>query len=145
MGSMTMVPMWKKDKEFGEGRDCLEVMEEGIKREVRRRIGKVGGRRRNGKLRKRWRRFRRSLSQIRLRKIGARPNRTGWRKSWWHRECDLFGCDPFCPGKALRDDPRVFIYGQDVGGFGVLLRPPRIWPKSSLGGWWIPQFLKMRW
>lgn len=91
----------KKMKSSERGRDCLNVMKEGMKREVRRKSGKVGGKRRNGKWRKRWRRFRRSQSQIRLRKIGAQPNRPGWRKSWWHRECDLFGCDPFCPGKGI--------------------------------------------
>ena len=36
-----------------------------------------------------------------LLKIGARPNRSEWRKYWWRRECDLFGCDPLCPGKGI--------------------------------------------
>ena len=36
--------------------------------------------------------------------------------------------------RALADDPRVFIYGQDVGAFGVRSRQPRIWRRRFPDG-----------
>ena len=47
--------------------------------------------------------------------------------------------------KALQDDPKVFIYGQDVGRFGGRLRRQKIWRKSFPAGLWIRLFPRTRW
>jgi pyruvate dehydrogenase E1 component beta subunit/2-oxoisovalerate dehydrogenase E1 component beta subunit len=46
--------------------------------------------------------------------------------------------------QALRDDPRVFIYGQDVGAFGGAFKATKNLAKEFPVAFWMRRFPKMR-
>lgn len=45
---------------------------------------------------------------------------------------------------ALRDDPRVFIYGQDVGAFGGAFKATKNLAREFPAGFWTHPFPRMR-
>src|SRR5258706_14931624 len=86
-------------------------------------ISRSGARRRSRPSRKWWRRFNASRGPIRLRRTGARwrrggsPSRLPGSRS---RAMSITYLEAIreAQARALKDDPRVFIYGQDVAQFG---------------------------